>query len=191
MTPFCRTVVLPHVQLCFYRKLLFYLRPTPDVTMLPTPLFRDPIFEPFLKSVAWPPMCHTLGPKCGPRLTKLLKRCQKGAQRLTFTSLKPDFGGPVGDEGDPKESIVANLVPKKTPKWSLKWRKSTTADPHETCTGVVRLHVHPPWGAPFSLLFQSPKKTLKKYLKGLFQTKCANMTLKVPLRGPQKETQIY
>jgi len=31
------------------------------------------------------------------------------------------FGGCFGDEGDPKESIVANWAPKMTPKWSLKW----------------------------------------------------------------------
>ncbi len=31
------------------------------------------------------------------------------------------FGGPVGDEGDPNESIVANLAPTMTPKWSPTW----------------------------------------------------------------------
>ncbi len=49
-----------------------------------------------------------------------------------------------------------------TPKWSQNGAKATTVDPYKTCAGVVGLHIHPPWGAPFShFCLESTKKSPK------------------------------
>ncbi len=85
----------------------------------------------------------------------------------------------------------AQSAPKSISKWTQKLRNrlpkplrrrlfTKSADLHKTCTGMARLHVHPPWRALFSYLLhenviQKPvlkvsktkhKKTLKKCRKG-------------------------
>ena len=78
---------------------------------------------------------------------------------LSFVSL---FWAP----GRPKRSIVANLAPKITPKWSLKWSQSDNGRPLRNMHRHCRIAHPPPFGElHFHCLFRVPQKVTKKHLK--------------------------
>ncbi len=77
---------------------------------------------------------------------------------------------------------LRNRLPK-----SLRRRLFTKpADLHKTCTGIVRLHVHPPWRVLFSCLLHQKviQKTVLKASQTKIKKQCKKMTKKVPKRCP-------
>ena len=117
----------------------------------------------------------------------LSKRVSKNASQNRYL-----FGVPVGDSGDQKRSIVANLAPKITPKWSPKWSRGNNGRSSRNMRRHERIACPPPPGSSVFAHFPTPEKYRQKI--NIITPICepgSKMTPKVPLQAPRQETQIH
>ncbi len=97
---------------------------------------------------------------------------------LSFVSL---FWPP----GPAKRSIVANLAPKMTPKWSLKWSQSDNGRPLRNMHRHLRIAHPPPLGElNFTASLETEKSNQKSRTKLPFQNVAPNWAQKYPSLEP-------
>ena len=96
--------------------------------------------------------------------------------------LRHASGHPICTLGYQKIVLWRPRPPKRSQNGTQNGAKSTTADPHETCTGIVGLHIQPPLGSSIFAPFQSPTKISPKIRpqRHILQNMCQNY----PPRGP-------
>ncbi len=98
---------------------------------------------------------------------------------LATPATKKEYSGELGSQNDSK------MEPKMEPR--QQWPTLTKHAPAWTDC----MSTHPPWGAPFSLIFPRPEKDHQKV--NIITPICepgSKITPKVPLQGPKMEPKI-